>query len=125
MSNEMKEMQKAKKDALKAKGKLKIALKRKHEELKKAQQLNNELRDTLEENVSVKTPPAENASLIQRESVVGRHGGGRRWPIWIVQLICELLVSGAAPSSTPDIILTTTPMNNQKFVKSLCLQSIL
>ena len=30
MSNEMKEMQKSKKDALKAKGKVKIALKRKH-----------------------------------------------------------------------------------------------
>ena len=71
MANEMKEMQKAKKDALKAKGKIKIALKRKHEELKKAQQLNNELRETLEENVFVETPSAENASLIQRESAVG------------------------------------------------------
>ena len=81
--------------------------------------LNKELRDTLEENVSVQTSPTENTYLIQHELVVGQHGGGRRWPIWIVQLICELLVSGAAPSSIPDIILTTTSMNNQHPPKSL------
>ena len=37
MSDEMKEMKKAKKDAVKAKGKIEIPLKRKHEDLMKTQ----------------------------------------------------------------------------------------
>ena len=69
------------------------------------------MRDALEEN---KTPSIENAYKIKREAEVGRHGGPRRWPIWIVQMICELLVNGAAPSSIPGIILTTTWMFNKK-----------
>ena len=28
-------------------------------------------------------------------------GGGRSWPVWVVQLICELLVIGTPPSSMP------------------------
>ena len=27
-----------------------------------------------------------------------KRGGVRQWPIWVVQLICELLVNGTAPS---------------------------
>ena len=40
------------------------------------------------------------------ESKKGK-GGGRRWPIWVVQLICELLVNGTAPSAIPGNIKTT------------------
>ena len=28
-------------------------------------------------------------------------GGGRSWPVWVVQLICELPVIGTPPSSMP------------------------
>ena len=31
----------------------------------------------------------------------GRKGGGRRWPVWVVQLISELLAHGTAPSTIP------------------------
>ena len=30
-----------------------------------------------------------------------RRGGSRRWPVWVVQLICELLVNGTPPSAVP------------------------
>ena len=33
--------------------------------------------------------------------VASRTGGSRRWPIWVVQLICELLITGTAPSAIP------------------------
>ena len=32
---------------------------------------------------------------IKRERAVGRRGGGKRWPVWVVQLICEMLTNGA------------------------------
>lgn len=30
-----------------------------------------------------------------------RRGGRQRWPLWVVQLICELLVNGTCPSAIP------------------------
>ena len=33
------------------------------------------------------------------EEAEHKHGGRRRWRVWFVQLICELLVCGTAPSS--------------------------
>ena len=30
-----------------------------------------------------------------------RKGGGRSWPVWVVQLICEFLVIDTPPSSMP------------------------
>lgn len=33
------------------------------------------------------------------EAAARKHGGKRRWPIWVVQLICELLVCGTSPQS--------------------------
>lgn len=40
------------------------------------------------------------------EQAAGRRGGGRRWPVWVVQLICELLVNGTPPSAIPSNIET-------------------
>ena len=40
------------------------------------------------------------------EEAARNHGGGRRWPPWVVQLICELLVTGTPPSAIPQIIQT-------------------
>jgi hypothetical protein len=35
------------------------------------------------------------------EEAAHKRGGARRWPVWVVQLICELLVNGTAPSVIP------------------------
>jgi hypothetical protein len=40
------------------------------------------------------------------EAAAHKRGGARRWPIWVVQLICELLVNGTAPSAIPTNIQT-------------------
>ena len=40
------------------------------------------------------------------EAAARQHGGGRRWPPWVVQLICELLINGTAPSAVPKNIMT-------------------
>ena len=29
----------------------------------------------------------------------GRRGGNRKWPVWVVLLICELLVNGTPPTT--------------------------
>ena len=31
-------------------------------------------------------------------------GGSRHWPPWVVQMICELLINGTAPTTVPSII---------------------
>lgn len=40
------------------------------------------------------------------EEAKHKRGGARRWPIWVVQLICELLVNGTSPSAIPANIQT-------------------
>ena len=35
-----------------------------------------------------------------------KHGGKRKWPVWVVQFICELLVNGTPPSAIPANIQT-------------------
>ena len=35
-----------------------------------------------------------------------QRGGSRSWPVWVVQLICELLVNGAAPTAVRENIQT-------------------
>lgn len=44
------------------------------------------------------------------EEAAHRRGGARRWPVWVVQLICELLVNGTAPSAIPANIQTMYEM---------------
>ena len=36
---------------------------------------------------------------IKKEQPIGRRGGGKRWPVHIVQLIFEILVNGPHPSA--------------------------
>jgi hypothetical protein len=31
-------------------------------------------------------------------------GGSRHWPPWVVQMICELLINGTAPTAVPSTI---------------------
>ena len=50
---------------------------------------------------------------LQRQAAdVGRHGGGRKWPVWVVQTICEMLTNGAPPSSIPDLLRTMVETMN-------------
>jgi len=44
---------------------------------------------------------------IRREKPLGRHGGGARWPIHVVLLICELLTIGNPPSAIPGTLQIT------------------
>ena len=37
----------------------------------------------------------------QDETAKSKQGGGRMWPVWVVQLICELLVNGTPPTAIP------------------------
>ena len=41
---------------------------------------------------------------IKKEKPIGRKGGGHRWPVHVVLLVCELLVSGTPPSAVPGSI---------------------
>ena len=45
---------------------------------------------------------------IKRERAVGRRGGGSKWPVHIVLLICELLVAGTPPSAVPGNLQATS-----------------
>ena len=42
----------------------------------------------------------------ENEEAARRRGGARRWPVWVVQLICELLINGTPPSAIPANIQT-------------------
>ena len=35
------------------------------------------------------------------ETAKAKKGGRKRWPVWVVQLICELLVNGTPPTAVP------------------------
>ena len=52
----------------------------------------------------------ENKRAFQKEwateEAARRRGGARRWPTWVVQLICELLINGTAPSAIPKNIMS-------------------
>ena len=106
-----------------------MALKRKDKVLNQALEKNNELRDIIEDEASIKTPLSvaegknDRSSLltIKRESFVRRKGGGHRWPVRVVQLICELLVDGAPPSAIPGIIYTTSTTVTNKEPKEYLL----
>ena len=39
--------------------------------------------------------------VIKRESLICSRGGGSKWPLWMFQLICKLIVNGTSPSSVP------------------------
>ena len=116
MSDEIKGNVKETRKALKEKKRLEMSLKRKDKILNEVLEKNNELRDVIEDE-SVTEGKNDSTSLlkVKRESFVGRKGGGHRWPVRVVQLICELLVDGAPPSSIPRIIYTTSStMTNEE-----------
>jgi hypothetical protein len=54
------------------------------------------------------------------------HGGGRQWPPWVVQIICELLVNGTTPAAVPTVMQTIYQMltgdTPDELVCQLCLE---
>ena len=40
---------------------------------------------------------------LKREFKIGRSGGSR-WPLWVTEVCCELLVNGSPPSAIPSSI---------------------
>ena len=44
------------------------------------------------------------------EEAAVAHGGARRLPPWVVQVICELLVNGTSPSAVPTAMQTMYQM---------------
>ena len=44
---------------------------------------------------------------IKKEQPIGIWGGGKRWPVQIVLLICEMFVNGTHPSAVPANIQTS------------------
>ena len=114
MADENKKMRSEKYHALKGKNNVEKVLKRTSVGLAKALEKNRELRHSLEEQASESIKAKELLS-IKHKSLIGRKGGGHRWPVKVVQLICELLVDGAPPSTIPGIIFTTsTTMTNEE-----------
>ena len=53
------------------------------------------------------------------KATVGRRGGGRKWPIWVVQLICEMLTGGAPPSAIPGLMQTMMETMTEEKVERL------
>ena len=50
---------------------------------------------------------AENKDKLSlKKTRKGRRGGGMRWPLWVVKVVCELLIISAMPSTIPKILVT-------------------
>ena len=69
---------------------------------------------TAEGRLKAETQRRENTERLQtirkeikRERTLGRRGGGARWPVHVVLLICELLTVGNPPSAIPGTIQIT------------------
>jgi hypothetical protein len=58
---------------------------------------------------SEKSKPRLKKEWANEEAAVA-HGGKRRWPPWVVQVICELLVNGTSPSAVPTAMQTMYQM---------------
>ena len=55
---------------------------------------------------------------LKQEVKVGRRGGAR-WPLWVTEVCCELLVNGSPPSAIPSSIGTFTATLYNKEPKKL------
>ena len=110
-ADEVKDSKREAKKALKAKGKVDELAKKRLDIMKNLKTELNAARDELvEESKKVQALERINNIGIQikKERVIGRRGGGKRWPVRVVLLICELLVGGTPPSAIPDNIQTSS-----------------
>ena len=118
-SEELKAALKAKRDAVRSSRKTKALadqrLRKWHDERMKRRDLSDALaaqeaiaKETLavvKQYEFMATNSEESRRRMQKEwdseAAARQRGGSRRWPVWVVQLICELLVNGTPPASIP------------------------
>jgi hypothetical protein len=115
--DEVKNANSAKRTAIKLYDKSKVAANRRLVQLRHEKEQKNELKDELTR--VLRTLEAQEAQLneyksmvetlksskrnLSRESTAGRRGG-KRWPLWVTEVCCELLVNGSPPSAIPSSI---------------------
>ena len=79
-------------------------------ELRRQQKIAAETEKVMDKYQSITDSSVENQREMKKEwedeQATSRRGGARRWPVWVVQLICELLVNGTPPSAIPGNIQT-------------------
>jgi len=116
LSEALQAKRKAQQSTWKAKSLADRRLQKWHDERNARRVAEDELVDQLKQNEATlavmeryKTIAEGNAQKEMRKeweaSAKGR-GGARRWPVWVVQLICELLVNGTPPVTVRDNIET-------------------
>jgi hypothetical protein len=117
--DEVKCAKKAKSGAIKLYGKSKEDATRRLELLRQEKEQKKLLRDEL--TGVLRAQQAQDAQLTEYKRMIetfqsskrnlkcevktGRRGGAR-WPLWVTEVCCELLVNGSSPSSIPSSILT-------------------
>ena len=84
--------------------------------LREGEELIDQLKLELLDNKPVVKVPTKD---IRKERIVGRRGGGQRWPVWVVQMICEMLTNGAPPSAIPGLIKIMMETFTSQEVKTL------
>ena len=99
------------------------ALKRKTDRLNEAVERITELREVIEEDSyspKQKTESNTNQKEVRKVREGGKHGGNAKWPLWMLQLVLELLVNGTPPSSIPaNIVSHVAIMNPNTTVKEV------
>ena len=101
LSDEVKDVHKENKKILRSKRKAEQLSSIRLNKVRKGEEIINELKLQIRDNKPVGKGPSR---IVHKERKVGRRGGGSTWPVWIVQLICEMLTNGAPPSAIPGLI---------------------
>ena len=110
MSDEVKEIKKTK-NKLSKKIKLEELASQRLRKIKEEKEKTTQLKAEIMTEHKIKSEVRQ--KQLQRQAAdVGRHGGGRKWPVWVVQTICEMLTNGAPPSSIPDLLRTMVETMN-------------
>jgi len=73
----------------------------------------------------LKDTTSDKAKIMKKEFDVGR-GGSRRWPVWVVQFVCELLVCGTLPRTIRNnlVIMYRTMYDKETSIEVLSLSFI-
>ena len=116
MSDEVKDVQKENRKLRKTTRKAEELASSRLKRLREGEELIDQLKLELLDNKPVVKVPTKD---IRKERIVGRRGGGQRWPVWVVQMICEMLTNGAPPSAIPGLIKIMMETFTSQEVKTL------
>ena len=101
MSDEVKDVQKENRKLRKTKRKTEELASLRLKRLREGEETIEELKKELLDNKPVVKVQTKD---LRKERKVGRRGGASTWPVWVVQMICEMLSNGAPPSAIPGLI---------------------